>query len=163
MINLTFYPHYEEMEYVIDGANMYHHEKKYRNTPVLCNLLLMIENLKALGVKENKIKIYCDATLFHKIDDRRKYLEFLKKGNISQTPAGVKADEYILNYCLTHESTLIISNDLFREYYCQLPDAHWIEKKRITYLKNKKQFQFVPMIKKLTINNINLKLKLKKN
>ena len=148
MINLEQYPRYEEKEYIIDGANICWYGVNSRYRPKIKNLLLLLEELKSSGIKQNKIKTFCDATLRHKIDQRHKYYSLIRKRIFIETPAGIKTDEFILNYCLKHNDTLIISNDLFREYYEQLPDIHWINKKRVTYLIVDENVILVPMLKK---------------
>lgn len=148
MINLEQYPRYEEKEYIIDGANICWHGVNGRNRPILKNLFLLLEELKNLGIKQNKIKIFCDATLRHKIDQLHKYISLIRKKIAIETPAGIKTDEFILNYCLKHSDSLFISNDLFREYYDQLPDIYWINKKRITYLIVDENVIIVPMLKR---------------
>jgi len=139
------YPEYDQKEYIIDGANICGMEFNSRIKFRIKNLLLVIEKLTTLGAHKENIIIICDATLRHKIDDPNKYYRLKKQGIILESPAGIKADKFILNYCLSHSNCLIISNDLFKEYYDQLPDAHWIKIHRIGVLKIKNDILLVPM------------------
>jgi hypothetical protein len=148
MINLDQYPEYEEKKYVIDGANICWYGVNGRTKSCLKNLILMLEELKSIGIKEDNILIFCDATLRHKIDQPNKYISLTRKKRIIETPAGIKTDEFILNYCLRHDDSLFISNDLFREYYDQLPDLHWIIHRRLTYLIIDEEVLIIPMEKK---------------
>lgn len=139
------YPEYDQKKYIIDGANIcgmdINNRKKFR----IKNLLMVIETLTTFGAHKENIIVICDASLRHNIDDPSKYYRLKKQGIILESPAGIKADKFILNYCLSHRNCLIISNDLFREYYDQLPDAYWIKKHRIGVLKIKGEILLVPM------------------
>ena len=130
---------------VVDGSSVCWYELDIRNRPKLSNITIMVCNLEDLGVKREHIKILCDATLKHSIDQKKQYFSLKRRKIVQECPAGVKADKFILNFCLKHSQSLIVSNDLFREYYNQLPDACWISKRRIAFMKINEEFIFVPM------------------
>lgn len=145
MISLKLYPDYENKIIVVDGSSVCWYEPDTRNRPKLSNLTMYFCNLEDLGVKKHHIKIFCDANLKYHINNQKEYFSLKRKKTIQECPAGIKADKFILNFCLKHPNSLIISNDLFREYYDQLPDAYWINKRRIAFMKINKEFIFVPM------------------
>jgi hypothetical protein len=156
MLNLKNYPKFEEKYFVIDGANVCWHQTNSRHQPKIDNLKLLLNQLKRLGVTKERMKTFCDATLKHKIDNQQSYYSLLRKRIIQETPAGVKADEFILAYCMKHGNTLIISNDLFRKYYDQFPNELWIIRKRVTFLRVKNEILFIPMLESCNIKiNIN--------
>ena len=99
-----------------------------------------------MGVKNQKIFIFCDASLRHFIDNQGDCFNLLRKKIICETPAGIKADEFILNFCLKHENALIVSNDLFKRYLRQLPNKYWLKKKRIGFIIIKKEILLIPML-----------------
>jgi hypothetical protein len=145
MITLESYPEYDQMVYVIDGANICSVELNHRKQPMIQNLILVIDNLTSLGTSMKSIVVICDASLRYKIDNQSKYSKLKNQRIILESPAGIKADKFILNYCLKHPNCLIVSNDLFREYYRQLPDSQWIKRHRIGFLKIKSEASLVPM------------------
>ncbi len=149
MISLKLYPDFEKKIMVVDGSSVCWCEPDIKNRPQLSNLTIMVGNLEDIGIKKEQIKVFCDATLKHYIDRQKQYLYLRRKNIIQECPAGIKADKFILSYCLKNPNSLIISNDLFREYYNQLPDVYWISKKRIAFMKINKEFIFVPMSDKL--------------
>ena len=145
MITLELYPEYDQKEYIIDGANICWLNIGCRKKPMIENLILVLGKLTKIGTPKESIIVICDASLRHKIDNLNKYLKLKNQGIIVESPAGIKADKFIINYCLNHRTCLIISNDLFREYYWQLPDTQWIKRHRIGVLKIKNEILLVPM------------------
>jgi hypothetical protein len=146
MLSLENYPNYKEMEYIIDGTNVCWYKTNQFYRPVLRNLILLIRELISKEIKKCEIKIFCDASLRHTIDEPKKYEASLEKRLIIETPAGIQADNFILNYCFKHENTLIISNDLFKKYYTQLPDPKWILRKRVSFCIVNNEIFLVPML-----------------
>lgn len=108
---------------------------------------MVIYKLIEFGVAKEKILVLCDASLRYSIDNLKDYNTLIRLGFIKETPAGVQADEFILSYCIEHDNSLIISNDLFRDFYSQFPSKNWILKKRITVMKIKKEILIIPMLK----------------
>ena len=142
MIRLELYPEYNQKEYVIDGANICGLSNK---KPIIEDLNLVLKKLNKMGTSKERIIVICDASLRHTIDDPIEYKKLISQGIIVESPAGIKADKFILNYCLNNAACLIISNDLFREYYSQFPDTQWIKRHRIGVLKIKNKILLVPM------------------
>ncbi len=132
MISLKKYPEYNEKKYVIDGANICWIRKNKNGRPMLRNFMLLLKELAHLGIKKEKIISIFDASLKHKIDRRNDYERFLSQNNkLLESPARIKADDVILGYCLTNHDALIISNDMFRDYYNQVPSKKWVMERRI--------------------------------
>ena len=103
---------------LVDGSNVAFFQRnknkkaKVKNLEILLNFLENIENRFCI-----KNQILIDASLLHKIDDRKKIDEMIQIGKIIQCPSGIKADDFIINYALNHpKGTIIISNDCFKEY-----------------------------------------------
>lgn len=144
MISLKYYPNFRNRIYVIDGANICYLKLNEKSEPMLDNLIILIRELLKNGISIKKIYVFCDASLKHQIDDDIMYIKFIMRNLIKETPAGVKADEFILSFCINHENSLIISNDLFRDYYNQIPE-NWICEKRITVMIINKEIYLVPM------------------
>ena len=82
--------------------------------------------------KDYKIIGIADNSLYHQIDDQKRYkTEYLISKLIFEAPAGVAADIFILK-CATEHQCLIISNDLFREY--SLISKNWLKNHRIGFM-----------------------------
>ena len=147
MINIKSYPNFKDKKFVIDGANVCWHDKNKKKRPQINNLKLLMDELEMMGIKKQNLLVFCDASLKHFIDNQREYFCLLRKKIIWETPAGIKADEFILNFCLRHdENALIISNDLFKRYLRQLPDKNWLKKKRIGFIIIKNEILLIPML-----------------
>lgn len=147
ILKLDFYPHFEDKQYVIDGANICGISKDAKGRFQFNNLKLTVRELIKRGINEEKIIIIADASLRHKIDDVDKYNALILQKKIYESPAGIAADNVILAYCLEHEDALFISNDLMKEYYPYLPNSKWFVEKRITVVKIKDEIYLLPMKK----------------
>jgi len=108
----------KKFKMLIDGSNVAFFQRnknkkaKVENLEVLLNFLENIENKFCI-----KNQILIDASLLHKIDDRKKIDEMIQIGKIIQCPSGIKADDFIIDYALNHpKGTFIISNDCFKDY-----------------------------------------------
>ncbi len=156
MILLKNYPNFKEKKYAIDGANVCYIELDEKGRPKIGNLQLLMKTLTKMGVKKENMYIFCDANLKYKIDNRHEYTRLINQGIIKETPAGIKADEFILSFCYDHQNALIVSNDLFKEYYPQLPSSNWICEKRITVMKVNNEMLIVPMQNNIRIKRIKI-------
>lgn len=103
---------------ISDGSNIAFHRKtpkkkaKFQNLVILKNYL---NNLKELFPIEWEIVV--DATLRHRINNKKALEKEIKTGVIVQCPCKVEADAFILEFHKNHpENTLIISNDGFENY-----------------------------------------------
>ena len=108
----------KKIEILVDGSNIaffLRNESKKAKLNTLEVLISYLENLK----KTNGIKyqIITDASLKYRIDDDGKLEDYYKRGKIIECPKGVQADDFIIEYANRHSgSTIIISNDCFKEY-----------------------------------------------
>lgn len=141
---LQKYPNYEKLEYVLDVPNICGLETNFNSKPKISNFTKLIGYLKKLNICEEKIISYTDSNLYYKIDLPREYSSLVKDKKIIPVPAGIKGDVAIISYCLRNPNSLIISNDLFREYYQYLP-INWIINKGVTVLLVKGEFYLIPM------------------
>jgi len=146
LINIELYPNFKDKLFVVDGANVCWHNKNKKNRPQINNLKLLMGELGIIGVKKQNLLIFCDASLRHNIDNQREFYHLLKVKIIKETPAGIKADEFILKFCIRHKDTLIISNDLFKQYLRQLPSKNWLKMKRIGFIIIRNEILLIPML-----------------
>jgi hypothetical protein len=73
-----------------------------------------------------------DASMRHHMDDKKLYDQLIDDGTLLQSPAGTKADDYILEIAKTENSSFL-TNDLYREYWNEF-GLDWIKKNRNTCL-----------------------------
>ena len=73
-----------------------------------------------------------DASMRHNVDDDDLYEELVDDGIVIQSPAGIKADEYILEIAKV-EKCKFLTNDKFEEYWKEF-GKDWIFNKRLTCL-----------------------------
>lgn len=71
-----------------------------------------------------EMKVIADASLRHRVDDKKRFEECVRAGLVLQAPAGRSADQFIRQLAESRmakgQPVLVLSNDLFR----QLPDFH---------------------------------------
>ena len=144
-LKIEFFPQYKEKIYVIDGSNILgiDHNHKF----ILNNLIMVRNELLAKGVKEENILIVCDASTRHIIDKPHEYNNMVRDKSIYESPAGIQSDQVILQYCLEHDNALLLTNDLLRDFYDELPDKKWIANKRVAVMKINEEIYFLPMKK----------------
>ena len=101
-----------------DGSNVAFHRKTHKKKAKFQNLVILKKFLKDLKSSfPIDWEIAVDASLRHKIDDKKALEQQIQTGAIIQCPKKTKADEWILDFFKRHpENTLIISNDEFEEY-----------------------------------------------
>jgi len=145
MLKLDDYPEFREKEYVLDAINICGIEKDANGKFELESLKKVIKVLKKRGIREENIIVIADASLRSKVDDLEKYIILIEQKKIIETPAGIKADELILIYCIDHENALFLSNNLMKEFYPYLPDDKFIFERRITIVKIKDEIFLIPM------------------
>ncbi|MEM2618809.1 MAG: hypothetical protein QW356_04925 [Candidatus Hadarchaeales archaeon] len=80
----------ETLDYVVDGSTVLYNGG---SQPHLQNLLLLMEELERRGAR---FEVYCDASIRHKVDDKKQYEKLVREGKIVQCPAGTQADKWIL-------------------------------------------------------------------
>ena len=115
--------------YVVDGANVAFETKTIDNKAKLSNILLLINKLKSLGIRN--YRILCDKALQDKIDEDEDYMNLVNKNEIIETPAGSQADTFIMQYARDKDA-YIISNDQFKDFYDTYGEE-WIKGKRISF------------------------------
>lgn len=145
MLKLDDYPEFRKKEYVLDAINICGIEKNANGKFELESLKKVIKELKKRGIREENIIVIADASLRSKVDDLEKYIILVEQKKIIETPAGIKADELILIYCIDHENALFLSNNLMKEFYPYLPDDKFIFERRITIVKIKDEIFLIPM------------------
>ena len=103
---------------VLDGSNIAYgsSDKAFAQ-----NIKFMIDALKKKGFI--KFIVIVDASLRHKIEDKRIYNELMKDGLIKQSPARTSADKFIIEYA-KEKNAIIISNDTFSDW--KMEDA-WVK------------------------------------
>ena len=69
-------------------------------------------------------------------------------------PAGIKSDKALIAYCLNHLDAVIISQDLFREYYKYMPNHKWIVERRICVVTFNDDFYLIPMVDSIAEDTI---------
>lgn len=108
----------KRIKILIDGSNIaffHRNERKNAKLSTLECLNIYLENIKK--VYSIEYQIITDASLKYRIDDKIKLEENYKCGRIVECPKGVQADNFIIEYANRHpDSTIIISNDCFKEY-----------------------------------------------
>ena len=149
MISPELVPDFVKKLIVIDGANVCWHRHNKTKKPQLSNLILLLTELRELGIPEKEILVFCDSSLKYDIDDRTRYYSMLKKGIVRETPGGMKADEFILGYCLKHKNPMIISNDFYKQYLAQLSDNFWIDKRRVAFMILEDELILVPVLERI--------------
>jgi hypothetical protein len=87
-----------------------------------------------------KIIAIADNSLYRKIDEKKRYKsDYLSTQKVIEAPAKCAADIFILQYAWINDS-LIISNDLFREY--KQYSREWIGSHRISFMFINSQIYF---------------------
>ena len=119
----------EDCNFVIDGANIAMDSKSPEELAKISNLELLKKKLNFMGIK-NYI-IISDRTLYYKIDNKEAYSNMVQDREIYETPGGIQADYYILQYA-KENNAYIISNDMFRDFY-EYFGREWINNRRITF------------------------------
>ncbi len=101
------------IDIIIDGNNVAFDNVPKGQPPRFRNLELSL----MYYVKKNlHVRVVVDASLRHEIDDKKVFNQALDQKFITQSPAGVQADEYILKLALVHPQSKIVSNDNFENW-----------------------------------------------
>lgn len=90
----------------VDASNVAHGVDLKK--PKVANIVLVHDKLHEIGF--GTIVIIADASLRHKIDDKKHFEELIDQGMISQAPAKTEADEFILGFA-KQEIGYIVTND----------------------------------------------------
>ena len=103
----------------MDASNVAHGADLKK--PTVNNILLVAEKLRSIGF--TKVIIIADASLRHKIDDKKRYEELLTQGFISQAPAKTEADEFLIGFA-KQKIGYIVTNDRLEKWMQKDP---WVK------------------------------------
>jgi hypothetical protein len=114
---------------IVDITNILNLDKQNSQELKVQNIIKVHRAIFSLGYKPVMI---ADASMRHHVDDRDLYKELVNNGTVIQSPAGIKADEYILEVAKS-ENSKFLTNDKFEEYWDEF-GLDWIKKNRVTCL-----------------------------
>ncbi len=120
---------------VVDLANILHLDKNENQKLKVENIIKIHRAVISVGYTPTMI---ADASTKHKMDDRSLYKELVGDRIVIESPAGTKADEYVLEVAKAEKSKFL-TNDLFREYWNEF-GKDWIFKNRLTCIYFNKKF-----------------------
>ena len=103
---------------VVDGSNL----MMRGGEPSFAALESAIQSLadQVASTVSVEITTFVDASSRHRIstDERSRFEEAINSGVITQVPAGVQADAFILEFA-TNNNAIVVSNDRYRDYESQ--------------------------------------------
>lgn len=109
--------------------------------PIVNNIVLIHDKLWEMGFET--IIVIADASLRHKIDDKKRFEELIDGGMISQAPAKTEADDFILGFA-KQKIGYIVTNDKMDEWRRKDP---WVKenlgKVHIQFMIQEDMVQFV--------------------
>jgi hypothetical protein len=114
---------------IVDITNILNLDKDQNHELKFKNILKVHRAVFSLGYEPVMI---ADASMRYHVDDKNLYEELINNGKIIQSPAGIKADEYILEVAKS-ENCKFLTNDKFEEYWDEF-GLDWIKKNRVTCL-----------------------------
>jgi hypothetical protein len=101
------------IDVIIDGSNVAYDNVPKGEPPRYRNIWLALEYY---AKNHLNVRVIVDPSLRHEIDDVDVFQEALDQKLITQSPAGIQADEYILRLAVTHPNAKIVSNDTFEDW-----------------------------------------------
>ena len=104
---------------VVDGSNIAYLEPDTDGKPSVDAIDKVRRRLIDLGYRPIVI---VDAALYHEVKNSRKLDHLVNDGSILQAPAGTDADYFVLKTAEL-ENARIVSDDLYRDYQREFPDA----------------------------------------
>ena len=123
----------------IDASNVGHGVDL--KTPTVDNIVLIKDKLREMGFET--IIIIADASLRHRIDDKKRFEELIDSGMISQAPAKTEADEFIIGFA-KQKIGYIVTNDKLDDWRKKDP---WVkenlDKVHIQFMIQEDMVQFV--------------------
>ncbi|MFX0001302.1 MAG: helix-hairpin-helix domain-containing protein [Candidatus Hermodarchaeota archaeon] len=137
---------------IIDGSNVawMGGDRKQGELAKISYLIELRELLKSKGFEN--ITIFCDYTLKHQIDNKRKLEELKDNRIIHQIQSGVEADKFVLQYAKEKNGYIIVHSEKYRDWY-EIYGKEWIKNRRITIEYVNGDFIFNPNIE----TDINIK------
>ncbi|MFW9874307.1 MAG: hypothetical protein ACFFG0_14475 [Candidatus Thorarchaeota archaeon] len=123
-------PAIKKSNFIIDVSNVCY---AGQDIPILNNLILVLNYLiKELNITSENIYSICDPNLQFIIDNKKDFNKFIKNGTVFIAPK--TADEFILLLAQKFEFCFIISNDKYRQYHDQLPNKHWLNQRKVSFM-----------------------------
>ncbi|MFX1340725.1 MAG: hypothetical protein ACFFDK_19095 [Promethearchaeota archaeon] len=103
---------------LVDGSNIAFFNPTRKGLGRFDNLQAFISYLNKIKKKKSfEYQILVDASLKHKINNKKKLESAINTGKIIQCPSQTEADYFILEYFKRHEdNVIIISNDNFSDH-----------------------------------------------
>lgn len=111
------------MKIGIDGSNLCAVDSAPKATFRLERLVVAMKDVKT-AVPSGEIRVFVDANLRWKLslNEKSELETLIRSGQVEQVPAGITADDYILEWA-NRNSAVVISNDQFKGYHSTYP---WI-------------------------------------
>jgi uncharacterized protein YegL len=105
----------------VDGSNLCAVDSAPKSTFRLDRLVYAIDQLKKT-VPGADLKVFVDANLRYKLStiEKSELEDRIRAGEITQSPAGITADDFILDWA-HRNAALVISNDQFKQYHSVYP------------------------------------------
>lgn len=109
------------LKIAVDGSNLCAVDAAPKSTFRLERIVIAKRQLLAI-LPTAEIRIFVDANLRWKIgmSEKNELEGLIRNGEIEQVPAGITADDYILEWA-NRNNALVISNDQFRQYHLTYP------------------------------------------
>lgn len=117
----------EKAMLAVDLTNILNLDRDDNGKVKIENVLNLYDALLELGYKPHMI---ADASMRHYLDYEDQYEDLKEKKIIRQSPAGTKADEWVLEVA-KREHCKFLSNDLYRDYRDEF-GKDWIFNNRLT-------------------------------
>ena len=114
---------------VVDITNILNLDRDENGKIKIENILKLYNTIVELGYEPHMI---ADASMRHHLDSDDQYEDLEDKRIINQSPAGTKADEWVLEVA-KQENCKFLTNDLYREYREEF-GKDWIFNNRLTCL-----------------------------
>lgn len=114
---------------VVDITNILNLDRDQNGEIKINNILKVYNAVIELGYEPHMI---ADASMRHHLDYDNQYKDLEDKGIINQSPAGNKADEWVLEIA-KREKCKFLTNDLYRDHRAEF-GKDWIFNNRLTCL-----------------------------
>ncbi|MFX0170300.1 MAG: hypothetical protein ACFE9L_00110 [Candidatus Hodarchaeota archaeon] len=130
--NIDVFPNPPIDRIVVDGNNVVKTEKKGDKYSV--KKLIELYNELQKKYKFKRIIIFISAALKYDVSDFDDLKPLIKKKIVRETPAGVSDDYFIIQFAIK-DNTLILTNNLFRDWKEKYPEMkNEIQKRRVTFM-----------------------------
>ena len=119
----------------VDITNILNLDKTASGEIKVSNIAKVRDAVLALGYNP---RMWADASMRHHVDNKEQYEKILDKKIIHQTPAGTKADIWVLKIA-KKRNYKFLANDLYRQYREEF-GREWISKNRLTCVYDEGEF-----------------------